>query len=78
MSDKVFTMRIDEDLLELVRQSAEKNKRSLAKEIEYILDFHYNERTTLTMPDNVAKEFMEWMKKSPEFNQMLKDIESQS
>ena len=37
MADKVFTMRIDEELLEKVRISAEKNHRSLAKEIEHVL-----------------------------------------
>lgn len=42
MVDKVFTMRIDEELLEQVRLSAECNKRSIAKEIEYILDFYFN------------------------------------
>lgn len=38
MADKVFTMRIDENLLEKVRLSAERNKRSLAKEIEFQLE----------------------------------------
>lgn len=42
MGDKVFTMRIDENLLEKIRVSAEKNKRSLAKEIEYILEMYLN------------------------------------
>jgi hypothetical protein len=43
MADKVFTMRIDEELLEKVRVSAEKNHRSLAKEVEYILDCYFRE-----------------------------------
>lgn len=43
MADKVFTMRIDEELLEKVRLSAEKNCRSLAKEIEFILIQHFRE-----------------------------------
>lgn len=38
MVDKVFTMRIDETLLEKIRVSAERNKRSIAKEIEFILE----------------------------------------
>jgi hypothetical protein len=33
-----FTMRISSDLLELIRAEAEKNKRSTAKEIEFILE----------------------------------------
>lgn len=67
MADKVFTMRIDEELLEKVRLSAERNKRSLAKEIEYVLDFHYNEGTPITMPDNIATKFIEILRCSPEF-----------
>lgn len=43
MADKVFTMRIDEELLEKVRVSAEKYHRSLAKEVEYILDQYFKE-----------------------------------
>lgn len=38
MADKVFTMRIDEDLLEKIRICAERNKRSLAKEVEFQLE----------------------------------------
>lgn len=35
--DKRFTLRMDSDLFEVVRKSASKNRRSVAKEIEYIL-----------------------------------------
>lgn len=45
MADKVFTMRIDEELLEKVRISAEKNHRSLAKEIEHILALTFLEQS---------------------------------
>ena len=33
-----FTMRIDTELLEQIKAEAAKNKRSAAKEIEYILE----------------------------------------
>ena len=33
-----FTMRINRELLEQIKAEAEKNKRSAAKEIEYILE----------------------------------------
>ena len=33
-----FTMRIDNEVYEHVKNSAERNKRSIAKEIEYILE----------------------------------------
>lgn len=43
MPDKVFTMRIDEKLLDKIRISAETNKRSIAKEIEYVLEQYYTD-----------------------------------
>ena len=33
-----FTMRINTELLEKIREDAEKNKRSTAKQIEYVLE----------------------------------------
>lgn len=33
-----FTMRINTELLEKIRADAEKNKRSTAKQIEYVLE----------------------------------------
>lgn len=38
MSDKRFTLRIDEQIFEAIKEEAEKNKRSVAKEMEYILE----------------------------------------
>lgn len=35
-----FTMRINSELLEKIRAEAEKNKRSTAKQIEFILEQH--------------------------------------
>ena len=37
-SNKPFTLRISYALLEAIKQSAKANKRSTAKEIEYILE----------------------------------------
>lgn len=36
--EKVFTLRINEKIFEKVKKAAEKDKRSISKEIEYILD----------------------------------------
>ena len=36
-----FTMRIDEDIRILVQESAQKNRRSMNQEIEYILDRYF-------------------------------------
>ena len=38
MGEKVFTLRMDEELFEKVKNVADKNKRSIAKEIEYQLE----------------------------------------
>lgn len=35
-----FTLRIDKDLHEKLKELADKNKRSVTKEIEYILEKH--------------------------------------
>ncbi|HBC2028997.1 TPA: Arc family DNA-binding protein [Clostridium perfringens] len=35
---KRFTLRMDADLFEVVKKRAEQNKRSIAKEIEYLLE----------------------------------------
>lgn len=39
--DTRFTMRINTELLNLIKQQALENKRSTAKEIEYILEQHF-------------------------------------
>lgn len=38
MTEKVFTLRIEESLFEKIKLAAEKNKRSIAKEIEWVLE----------------------------------------
>lgn len=38
--DKRFTLRIDRELFSLIEQSAKENKRSIGREIEYILECH--------------------------------------
>ena len=35
---KRFTLRMDSDLFEMTKKQAEKNKRSIAKEIEHMLE----------------------------------------
>lgn len=41
MEEKRFTLRMSADLFETVKSSAERNKRSVAKEIEFILSEHF-------------------------------------
>lgn len=40
--EKVFTLRIDKKVFEQVKDAAEKDKRSISKEIEYILGVFLN------------------------------------
>ena len=37
-NEKVFTLRIKNELFERIKQEAESNKRSITKHIEYILE----------------------------------------
>lgn len=39
--DKRFTLRIDKELFAIVEKSAKENKRSIGREIEFILDQHF-------------------------------------
>lgn len=38
MAEKVFTLRMDEELFDKIKNMADKSKRSIAKEIEFQLD----------------------------------------
>ena len=40
--EKVFTLRIKQELFNLVKEDAEKNKRSITKHIEYLLEKSLN------------------------------------
>ena len=76
MGEKIYTLRIDEDLFNEIKISADKNKRSIAKEIEYILDFHYHQDTPFNVPDDIAIKFIEFLRHSPEFRELEKRIEN--
>lgn len=39
--DKRFTLRMDQVIFDKVVEQADKNKRSIAKEIEFILEKHF-------------------------------------
>ena len=42
--NKRFTLRMDAEILEKIKEQSEKNKRSMAKEIEYILQEYLDEK----------------------------------
>ena len=39
--EKIFTLRIDNDIFEACKFEAYRNKRSISKEIEYVLENYY-------------------------------------
>ena len=43
MDEKRFTLRMDLELFNRVKDSAEKHKRSVAKEIEFVLEEHFTD-----------------------------------
>ncbi len=44
-NDKRFTLRIDKDLFAILEKSAKDNKRSIGREIEFILDQHFQKNS---------------------------------
>lgn len=44
MGEKIYTLRMDEAVFEKVKQSAESNRRSIAKEIEHIIALHFDDK----------------------------------
>lgn len=44
--EKRFTLRMDSEIFEKVKKQAEKNKRSIAKEIEYLLEQYFADKET--------------------------------
>lgn len=43
---RVFTLRLEEENFEKIKFIADKNKRSIAKQIEYLIEQHINEYET--------------------------------
>lgn len=72
-----FTMRMDKDLYEQLKESAKRNKRSIAKELEYLTDFHINQRVEFNVPDKIANKFIEFLRYSPEFREMERQIQEE-
>lgn len=61
-----FTMRMDKDLYEQLKQSAQKNRRSIAKELEHITDDYLNHIVPINLPKQFADSLMEWIKNHPD------------
>ena len=61
-----FTMRMDKDLYEQLKESAKRNKRSIAKELEYLTDFHLNQGKSINLPEDIVHKFIEFLRMSPD------------
>lgn len=71
-----FTMRMDKDLYEKLKESAKRNKRSIAKELEYLTEFHLNEGTPIRLPDDVASKFIEFLRHSEGFRKLEEQLKN--
>ena len=64
-----FTMRMESALYEQLKKSAQKNRRSIAKELENIVDIHLNKKDYVLIPEPIAQQLNEyisdWLKKHP-------------
>lgn len=61
-----FTMRMDNGLYEQLKESAQKNRRSIAKELEHIVDLYINQDVVITLPEELAKKLLDMAKNYPE------------
>ncbi len=67
-----FTMRMDAALYEELKQQAKFNRRSIAKELENIVDFYLHKDECIEIPKPIAKEIEKyidnWLKSHSENN----------
>jgi len=57
-----FTMRMEKELYELLKESAKENRRSIAKELEHITDLHLRARSrAVPLPDDLNQKFLEFI-----------------
>lgn len=67
-----FTMRMEAGLYEQLKKSAQKNRRSIAKELENIVDIYINKNDYILLPAPIAKQLedyiTDWLAKHPADN----------
>lgn len=73
MSDNIeenevrFTMRMEANLYNELKEHAKKNRRSLAKELENIVDAYLHKENIMSIPEPIAIQFgnyiEEWLRK---------------
>lgn len=67
----------DKQLFEEVKKSAKKNKRTIEKEIEYVLDFYYNRGESIQVPEEVGLKFVEFLRYSDWFKKFETQLKEQ-
>ena len=54
VEEKVFTLRINKEVFDAVKVSAFRNKRSISKEIEFVLENEYHIEPQLIDPNKLS------------------------
>lgn len=67
-----FTLRIDKELFDIVKESAQNNRRSAAMEIEYALDAYYKLKTYADTHQRLAH--INNIENDDKFNKIFKDF----
>ena len=60
-----FTMRMEKELYELLKDSAKENRRSIAKELEYITDLHLRAHSrSVPLPEELNLKLIEFIQEN--------------
>lgn len=57
-----FTMRMDAALYEELKEEAKLNRRSVAKELENIVDIHLHKDSYIQIPEPISKKLEEYIR----------------
>ena len=72
-----FTMRMETSLYNLLKESAKRNKRSVAKELEYITETHLKNNCN-DESDFFVKKLVASFMQSPAYNDLLNELKNQN
>lgn len=76
MAEKVFTLRMDEELFDKIKNMADKSKRSIAKEIEYQLE-QYQLFEEGLIPPSIRELMSEYTRKIDEHEKQVQKLYKQ-
>ena len=72
-----FTMRMETSLYNLLKESAKRNKRSVAKELEYITET-YLKNDSKDETEFLCKKLVANFMQSPAYDDLLKELKNQN